>query len=174
MSEAAGHPLDDWARDLGKLVNALQSLEFVLRAFLYEREPSPGGQFPSAHDFYADPVGAVVPVNAITDYRTLGELISAYNLLVKAAFPERAIDPAVVGVRDALAHGRVSTLQPEPGEALDLVKYDRPTKDNPTVVRVAVRVHLTRAWLREHLQTIQGHTLRVASAHEEMAKPGKT
>ncbi len=163
------HPLDPWALRLGKLVSSLQGLEFILRAFLYERVTPAALRFPFGHSPYADPVGTLVPTNPLTDYATLGDLIRRYNSYVGPIDPSWQIENDVVGIRDALAHGRVSSSTP--GDDLELIKYLRPSKSAPETVRVSVRFRLTSAWLEQEIVRTQQLTLRVLNAHKDLPKP---
>jgi hypothetical protein len=156
------------ALGLGKLLSAFQSLEFVLRGFLHMRVTPKARRFPPGHSFYEDPVGALVPVNAFTDYKTLKELLRDYNRYVKSVGgDEFTIDPAVVDIRDAIAHGRVAA----PGltaEKFQLIKFSRPAHKDSSEVRVSFRVAVTPEWLRSQMLHVQEQMVRAYSAHETL------
>ena len=130
---------------LGKLTSSFHGLEFMLRAFLYKHQTPKAQRFPWGQDFYAHPLDAVVPLNAITNFSTLGELIKRYNLFIATAHQDALrIDARVVAVRNALAHGRVSA--PGESETVELITFSRPSKNEPNRVRVSFRAQLTSEW----------------------------
>ena len=102
---------EEHARYLGGLVSNFQSLEFILRAFLQQLPTAP--QFGLAHgtDIYSFPVGAELPLNELTSYDTLGELVKKFNSEMNGNEASK-IDVTLVALRDALAHGRVSAAVP--------------------------------------------------------------
>ena len=131
------------------------------------RETPRAQRFLRGHDIYANPEGAKVPLNALTDFRSLTQLLTAYNHYVhRVDRDEFNIDPAVVPIRDALAHGRVSA--PGATDTFQLIKYDRPTKENPSHVRVAYRVTVTKEWIDSQVRHVQSQMLRVCDAHEAL------
>jgi hypothetical protein len=159
--------LRDTVLGLGMLLSAFHGLEFMVRGFLYMRESVKTQRFPRGHDIYANAVDTLVLLNAFTDYRSLGPLIDSYNKYVLGLGHDRfKIDPEVVPIRDALAHGRVST--PGNTETFYLIKYDRPTKDDPSNVRVSYRVTVNYEWLHSQAIYVQNQMMRVCEAHEAL------
>lgn len=139
MNQEAGK---EYAHDLGALLGNLQMVEYLLRTYLYEPEPSSFVKLADDLDWYGIRPGDELPLNALTSYETLGQLIERYNQTVGSAYPENTVDPALVWLRDALAHGRVS-LPPESTRPV-LLKFDRPTASR---VKVTVAETLTPDWL---------------------------
>jgi hypothetical protein len=86
----------------------LLSLEFLLRVFLQSLPTARPIGIPYGTDLYSYPVGTEVPESELTSYDTLGKLIDKYNRQVKARGYEE-IDRTLIEIRDALAHGRVSS-----------------------------------------------------------------
>jgi hypothetical protein len=112
-----------FALALGKFVSNLQCLEFLLRNYLYNHMESSASTLPvRLHEMH---VGDWVAVNAFTDYKSLGQLIEHYNEAV-AADPNLVVDPSVVSVRDALAHGRVSSRTIDSLPTPRILKFDTP------------------------------------------------
>jgi hypothetical protein len=99
--------LDAHACALGRLVGNFQSLELVIRTFLYSRRDPPHRGFRFRKSMSHLKPGDEVPGNAYTSFDTLGQLIGRFNRIAAKRFPAMAIDPSIVTVRDALAHGRV-------------------------------------------------------------------
>ena len=116
---------------LGKLASNLQSLEFILRAYLQQLPNSRPIGIPKVKDIYQYPVGSELPESEITSYDTLKDLINKHN---QWAFTqgEQEIDESIVEVRDALAHGRVSASSPN--DSLRLMKFSRPVNGKLRVV----------------------------------------
>ncbi len=161
---------DERTRCLGQLLSTFQGLEFMVRAFLYKREGPEGAVVDDSPDFNAA-VGSFVPISSYSDFRSLDPLVRAYNKLIRrVGRVDLAIDEGIVDVRDAIAHGRIFGT---PGsETLELVKFDKPDKTTPGVVRVAVRCTLTTEWLKERAQHVQNQTLRVGKAHSSIPDSG--
>ena len=109
---------------LGEVLGNFQSLEFLLRLFLGKEE------------FFRLPLrrvkpGDTLPECAFTDWDSLGQLIARVNSqFLKLGLPQR-IDPSLVKVRDALAHGRV--FMPADEDVVLLFKFGRPRKGRVTV-----------------------------------------
>lgn len=132
--------LDKHALNLGKLVGSYHSLEFVLRAFLSQEENS-GGKGPNhGTDPYQLPVGSEMAEDPLTNYDSLTQLMTKANkhLAVggQPALPDRLIE-----VRDAIAHGRVSTYSKD--GVLRLLKFDRPRDGK---VRIAFNETMDEQW----------------------------
>ncbi len=128
---------DEHAKHLGELVGSFQSLEFLLRVFLQEL---PIARPIGSIDIYAFPVGAEIPENEMTSYDSLSKLIEKFNAeMEKRNLPK--IDSALVEVRDALAHGRVSAASMD--DNLQLLKFDKPKNGK---VRVVFNERLTETW----------------------------
>ena len=138
--------LDDHCKLLGRLMGSLQSLEFILRAFLQKLPSARPIGIPHGTDLYTFPVGTELPESEMTSYDTLGVLIRRFNTeMDKCGAP--AVDVALVDVRDALAHGRVSSSSPD--GTLRLLKFDRP--DSQHRVRVAFNQQMTKAWFEDQI-----------------------
>jgi hypothetical protein len=91
---------------VGQLVTNLGSLETVLRLFLAEAN---GQQLsiPKQGDKSA-------PLSFLTSWDSLGQLVERFNDALSAEEQKCRIDNDVVDLRDALAHGRLLSLTPEP------------------------------------------------------------
>jgi hypothetical protein len=100
-------PLDQHAIQLGGLVASFQSLEFLLRLFLQKLPSARPLGIPHGTDVYSYPVGTELPESELTSYDSLGQLIDKYNAEMRRR-GHLQIDPTLVEIRDALAHGRVS------------------------------------------------------------------
>ncbi len=151
--------LEEYARLLGRIVGNLHSLEFLLRAFLYANAAPPHAPMPTGVSLNTLNVGDAVPLNAFTDYDALGRLIDRYNNAIGAAHPECVVDPTIVDLRDALAHGRVSS--PDPSNDLVLLKFDRPSG---SATRVTYAQRLTADWLKDQARRVFAEIEKVAKA----------
>ncbi len=131
---------DQHAVHLGGLVGNFQSLEFALRAFLQGLPTARPIGIPQGTDIYSFLVGTELPENELTSYDSLGELIKKFNAEMERRDLSK-IDPALVDVRDALAHGRVSARTPN--DNLRLLKFDKAKNGK---VRVVFNQKLTEEW----------------------------
>ena len=127
-----GH--DDFALRLGKIVGNLQGLELVLRIFLCDAN---GERF----EFPTHGQGSV-PNNHLTNYDSLGNLVSIYNKgLLETEVDTFGVDASVVKTRDAIAHGRL--LGHAECFPLTLYKFGRPIPGTPTEVPLEYTVELS-------------------------------
>ena len=93
------------SEQIGTLVGWIQSLEFNLRYWLLR-----AGNFPLE---FPDHVGQKVQKTPMTDYRSLGQLIAAYNGQLSEVESKYRLSTEIVAIRDAVAHGRVLALSLE-------------------------------------------------------------
>jgi hypothetical protein len=131
---------DEHKRQLGGLMANFQALEFILRAFLQGLPTARPIGIPFGTDIYSFSVGTELPENEMTSYDSLGKLIERFNAEMKRRGLAE-MDPKLVEIRDALAHGRVSAASPS--DNLRLLKFDRPVNGR---VRVVFNEKLTKAW----------------------------
>jgi hypothetical protein len=133
---------------VGELVVLFQSLEFLLRIFLQELPSARPHGIPHGTDQYSFPVGTVLPESEITSYDSLGQLIDKFNLVMAdKSLPQ--IDPKLVELRDALAHGRVSS--PYPDKIMRLMKFSKPKAGMVTVTYNEI---MTLEWFQSHRDKI--------------------
>jgi len=159
--------LDIHVLHLGKLVGNFQSLEFMLRAFLSKLPGALPPAVPFGEDVYSRPVGTELPVSDLTSYESLDDLITRYNFAVIQHELGDPLDPSLVDLRDALAHGRISAKQD--GHTLRLLKFDRPNKSEK--VRITFNEEMTEEWFKSQISRVHIAILDAAkSDHEAMLK----
>jgi hypothetical protein len=149
---------DQYPCELGKLLANYHTLEYLLRIFLYDRESTP--PLPDPSRWYSHQVGDRLPVNALTGYEQLRVLIGRFNAYVEPKSPELSIDVAIVALRDALAHGRVS--MPRDAGEMTLLKFG-PERDGE--VEVVFVERLTTEWMAKQRETIGRETWKVVEAN---------
>lgn len=157
--------LDAHACALGRLVGTFQSLELVIRTFLYSRRDPPHRGFRFRRSMSHLKAGNQVPDNAYTCFDTLGQLIGRFNRIVAKRFPANAIDPSVVMVRDALAHGRV--WSDVAGPPLHLLKFSRPKGG---VAQVKFAEVMSIDWLNAQTQRVHSEMMKVVPLLPKRAK----
>jgi hypothetical protein len=152
------HPVN-----LGKLLVNFQSLEFALRAFLWENERDIEQNSSTYQELKLNKLkeGDMVAEDAFTNYDSLNVLIDKYNQNPKISSAGLTIDKSVVSIRDAIAHGRVFGDIPQP--PMTLLKFSKPSNK---LVKVKFSVQLTPEWFLEQLSKTQQATLVVAKALE--------
>jgi hypothetical protein len=146
---------------LGKLIADFQSLEFALRAFLINNEIASGVSFPESINLNQLNVGDLVSENAFTNYDSLGQIIEKYNNLPKIISSGLTIDKTLIDIRDALAHGRIST--DIPSTELKLLKFSRPKGKQ---VEVTFSVTMTKEWFSQQIKRVYEAVLKVHKAIE--------
>lgn len=150
-----------YALALGKLFGNLGSLDVALRAALYATHPSPPGPVRNAQPFTSLNVGDQVEENWITKHCYLSELVSAYNTLqAELGRPQQTIDPGIVDLRNALAHGFVKA--PAAGGILTLMKFGRGA--TPRSLQVTEKVNMTPEWMSEQMVRVRDALLKTRSS----------
>jgi hypothetical protein len=148
--------LEEYTFDVGKLIVNLHSLEFALRAFLWNRE---GGSSWAFLESLRE--GNRVQENAFTNYDTLRQLIAKYNGFVSSPFPDLQVDPSLADLRDALAHGRLASNRPSP--PLRLLKFGRPTG---SCVSVTYSIVVDDIWLSEQKTRVRLELEKIMEAEQ--------
>jgi hypothetical protein len=140
---------EEHALELGRVLGNLQGLEFLLRGCLsyWIAEASPQQK---QADIYSVPVGSRVPLSSVTGYQTLGELIDLFNRHRPRGSPQ--LGKQAVALRDALAHGRVSSAAEN--EQMRLVKFSRPLPPTFKEVEVTYNAVMTTEWFSEQRRLV--------------------
>jgi hypothetical protein len=123
---------------IGRIIINLLSLEFALRLFLYEFHKTDSNEQDQSFDLQSLCVGDWVPETPLTNYDTLGKLIKKVNTKLLERNYSEQIDPSIIKFRDALAHGRVLSLQPN--GPFSVIKFSKPLNGK---VKVEVTVKMT-------------------------------
>lgn len=148
--------IEDHALRVGKLLVNLHSLEYMVRSYFLHCER---GEFPAGKPLQR---GQQVALSAMTDYRSLGQLLRDYNNAVAEKFRVDAADE-VVSLRDALAHGRVSTDLAEVSPTL--LKFDRPVGNTVVVTHAAL---MTDDWFDYQIWLVRWALFRVCEANVDV------
>jgi hypothetical protein len=147
---------------MGKLVVNFQSLEFALRAFLYNHE---SGWRQQGDPTFLENIkeGNSVKENAFTNWDQLGKLIKKYNEIVGSTNPEFFVDADLKNTRDALAHGRIASRSPSSDEPQKLVKYDKPSNEKVHVTHCVV---LSKDWFDKEIRRVYEAVQKVSKAND--------
>ena len=153
--------MDDTKRleNLGKLVHNMQTLEFMLRGILFTDEITKGisKQLTNNPKFEK---GELLPINALTNWDSLYELVQKYNQLpISKGFK---IDETLVDIRDAIAHGRVFAYTPD--GINQLVRFQKP-KDNEVEVKSGVL--MTEEWVGRQGNRFYEAVRKVDEVHQK-------
>jgi hypothetical protein len=92
---------DDHLTGLGKVIGNLHALEHILRIFLCDANCE-ALEYPSSG-------ATTVTETHLTNHASLGPIIDEYNGSLGPTEQQYRIDPTVVDIRDALAHGRIAS-----------------------------------------------------------------
>jgi hypothetical protein len=149
--------LSEHAMLMGKLLLSFQCLEYGLRAFLYERHDPPHEPLAPGTNLDTMTFGDVVPENAITRWDSLTHLIKRYNRTISDG--RLAVDPSLVDVRDALAHGRMAASSLERNFAL--IKFTRPYAGR---VEVGFREEMSNEWMKNQINRVLAECEKVGRA----------
>ena len=144
---------------VGSIWVRLQSLEFLLRTFLFTIDDA------SKHSGYHKlRTGQEVPENPFTDYASLGDLIKKYNKIIASEDPDLQVCTSVVELRDAMAHGRIAG-HTEHGP-MHLLRFDKPNKDQK--VKVLFATEMSDAWFWENIRLVVQQIKKVVTAAKRM------
>ncbi|MBN1124454.1 MAG: hypothetical protein JXA82_05555 [Sedimentisphaerales bacterium] len=152
------HGDNKYLEKLGLLMSLFHSLEFLLRVYLYYLPEAIAGRnekrkaIPGKTHIYYSKVGEDVNLTEMTNYDTIGKLIEKYNRNQSTPKEAKIEKARLVALRDALAHGRVSSLSAE-GDA-HLIKFSKPIKDK-TTVKITFNETLSESWFDEQIQKVQ-------------------
>ena len=149
---------------VGRLLGNFQGLEFAIRAFLYARADGNHAPLQTGTNLNTLRVGDIAPENAMTCYDSLGTLIARYNKIAPAPLQ---IDESIVDIRDALAHGRVSSFSPT--DHFHLLKFSKAFKRR---VHVTFSQEMSEAWLRQQVSRIASEFRKVGRNSELQPEEG--
>lgn len=137
---------NDYAAALGRLMANLSQLERSLRSVLYAIGHAPHTSLPTGMFLWTMQPGDQVPLNALTSWDTLGELIAAFNAAHQTRNPPLVVDPTLKTLRDAFAHGRL--VADGSSTHFVLMRFRPPTG---TTVIVEDRYELTIDFMNEQI-----------------------
>lgn len=121
---------------LGRLLAAYHQLEVGLRLYLLILDEQSGAIQPPI-DYVKLKQGEEVVEDRMTNYASLGDLVTAYNRSIKQHSDlHLQVDSEVVPVRDLVAHGRVLTSG-HSMKNLKIIKFSRPEDGKVRVERAA-------------------------------------
>jgi hypothetical protein len=150
--------LEQFPDALGRLMGNFWSLEWMLRNVLYLLGHPPHNVM-APRPLFAANEGDTFPVNALTSYASLRQLIDAYN-----ASTARQIDPSLVTLRDTLAHGRVLCAD-DAWVNLSLMKFSKPDNERVTV---ETRYDLTIDWMNEQIVRVRAALDLITARYREL------
>ncbi len=141
--------LDKHALAFGKLMGNILSLEFLLRVFLLKTAGNSDDSFPEWGKFHELKEGDSITLNAFTTDKYFSKVVEKYNKDSRIEKRRLAINDSLVGLRNALAHGMISRLNPSP--PLRLLHFDR----KQGIVFVKMNVLLTIQWFNEQIVQVR-------------------
>ena len=155
--------MTEHVRRVGEIFLNLQSLEFLLRGFLFGvRDEKSDGRYENM------PVGNTVTENSLTNYHTLGKLIEQYNKCVVDSARDSCLrKDDLVALRDALAHGRVFSLSPDADCVL--LKFSKPKGGK---VKITYSQNMDTGWYRTSGQLTFEALNRVLKAGKRLGVAG--
>ena len=158
--------IDDHSRHLGGLIANLNSLEFIIRAFLTKIPGAkPLDTLPKGTDMYTLPIGTELLENDVTNYDTLGTIVEKFNTVSKQS-GAKEIDKTIIEIRDAFAHGRVSA--PAINDQLRLIKFSKPQNGK---VKITFNEILTEEWFKERKKLVYDAIHLVHELDSQMFNP---
>lgn len=151
--------IDRYAHGVGAILVNLQSLELMLRLFLTHAS----GQMitlPSA-------AGQDVQETFLTNYMTLGELVDEYNQRLSASEGSFRIDRSVVAIRDALAHGRLLSVEPidSPGLTVTMFTFQKPDRKGLVKVKGVEKLEPGLLAVKRQFVRRQAEVVGACSSH---------
>lgn len=124
----------------------LLSIEYRLRVFLSWANLPEACGYPAGHRLGDFRVGDEFVVGAFTNYESLSQLVKKFNQIATSK-QRKTVDQAVVRLRNALAHGRL-TREPD-DEFFRLIKFSKCDKKNGKV-RVEYHEVLDQDWITKN------------------------
>lgn len=155
-------PTDQYPLLLGELVANIATLEMAVRAILYQQETPAVVPRPVAKSLTHLRRGDMLKESALTTGDSLRTLLARYNSLN----PDAAIPEDICDLRDALAHGRM--LTDDPNTYLRLIRFGHAKEGN---MLVEMAETLSPDWLNQQIhrvhdavQSVYGCTCAPANA----------
>ncbi len=163
---------DEHCKLLGGLMANFHSLELCLRVFLNRLPNAHPMGIPHGKNIYAMPIGTELPVNDLTNYESLGQLIERYNCEVVRRKLGKQINKELVATRDALAHGRVSSdVSTDNSAPMRLIKFSKPAQGKTKIEFNAV---LDTAWFTSQRKKAYAAIMAVYASYEKLTKQNTT
>lgn len=151
-----------YARALGGILVNFHALEIALRHFFKGYEARLVPPSPAVPDKPLR-VGQVIPLEAYSAYDSLNGLVKSFNAVVKKDHGHLSLDPAIIELRDALAHGRVRSTEPP----LQLLKFSKPAKGGAGITVLQAEL-MDEAWLKAQTTRLERETAKVFKAGKQM------
>lgn len=152
--------VDEHAKLLGGVMVNLHSLEVAIRCYLSRLPSLNKSDSASGFNALVLPVGAEAAEDVITNYESLGKLVKKFNCEMGKQ-GKSTIDLCIIGLRDALAHGRVTAKLEE--QEMRIVKFSRPIKG---IVKVEVNEIMSADWFASKRRFVYDAVMLV---HAEIA-----
>lgn len=152
--------VEEYGYWVGAIVTNLSALETALRYFLATANDQPR-DFPKRGDIDA-------PINFLTDYRSLNNLLMLYNEKLTAAEIQKhaiAFEPILV-IRDSLAHGRILTTAELP---FTLWKFGEPINGR---VPIEFSEVMTLDWLKKTAKLVEDEKDKVIACFKDRGYKG--
>ncbi len=150
-------------QNIGRLISNLQSLEFVLRLFLVEINRKRNSSEIIKGEINNYKVGEEINENPFTNYDSLKEIINKVNAILLKENIKDQIDLSLVNTRDAFAHGRISSLNPE--GPFRLLKFSKPIDGK---VKVTMSFDITLEWLSDQINKTYSETIKLGGISEKL------
>ena len=151
---------------LGRLIGNLVNFEVMLRVALYLIDTPVAERRSSAWKIADLNVGELLPVDHISSYDSLRKLINQYNN--RSPGSNRQIDIGLVDLRDALAHGRITSVSHFSIPVL--IRFAEPEK-HADVVAVTERHVMTIEWMDSQVGRVHSAGAKVdARIKEELSR----
>lgn len=145
------------ASDLGTLVSNFQSLELIIRVYLYTIDNS-SMNTQQNKDLMDLVEGDEIEDNALTNYDSLNNLIDRFNHDMKIRNSmEYALNKKLVRLRDLIAHGRVLGKVPDMNR-MKLFKFEKPKNGK---VIVSDSVVMSDHWYAENITLLKNEIRKI-------------
>jgi hypothetical protein len=156
---------DYYALRLGELWSNFLSLDVCLRTFHVRLPGSAPTGIPYAVDVYSFPVGTEFSESAVADMKFFSSLVVSYNETVVARGLGSPIDAALIELRNALAHGFVSTDRNE--GPMRIIKFGR---SRPGFVKITMNETMDLAWFKSQMKRVYDAIQAVHAAAENLPR----
>ena len=155
--------------ELGGLWGNFLSLDAVLRGFQHRLPNAKPIGIPHGMDVYSYPVGTEFPISPLANMEFFSSLVESYNKEAVARGLGSPIDASLVVLRNALAHGFVSTDVKE--GPMRLLKFG---PSRPGFVKITVNETMDLAWFKAQKRRVFDAIHTVHTAEQKLAKPNPT
>jgi hypothetical protein len=158
--------IDEHVLGLGRLWSNFLSFDAILRVTLSRLSGVRPSGLPYRTDLYSLPVGTELPEGSIANMKFFSTLVGDYNEEVTTRSLGEPIDSSLVELRNAIAHGFVTTSADK--SVMRLLKFAR---SKPGFVKITTSETMDAAWFKTQTRRVYDAMCSVKTVLDKLPMP---